>query len=741
MSIINKDDSAEDVDREDADSADVGNTDNDLGNKDRDWGLGTDFSGRTDASESSDSASTDIARPSPDDVDLSDRQQQLLESESAASFIQLMDSLDVDSVSSDTLDYVENRLEAWPDTSRIAPDKWVRLAIDGDTSPPWHLARAVQFTDDISGNELSELLTSPALQHITILNLSFFRAFQKSHVTDLHESAYTDNVKYLDLSYTAIGGSTLSQLLSSRIGPQLEYLDLETLMVDQYGTGLVEALTGESERLNLKTLKLTATEAVSPDSLTKLFSSKAVSYLKRLSLTNPTNDLAHGLPPEILLKILSSDELSNLVELNLAGQDVTPAVCKLLSNSMFASTLRILRIGSEGDSRSLKPLLQGPIFDGLTGLVLSGWNLSPEALKALSRNDGLSELEELQLNRTDDASAIPGAEIGTELQGASFGPSLKTLSLTNWNLNGPAAESLATERFSGIESLLLDSNQLGDEDIGKLANTGIVKGLQTLALRQNNLTGKGLELLLASDSVEQLDGLWLGANQIGDEGAIKLAESGLVEQLRVLDLSDNNLGPGSMKALLQLENDAASLDLELDANDIGSEGVQNLVEHGNFKAVDSIRLTDNGIGNKGLKALAESKKLEELNFIDLSDNDIGWAGAQALANSKYVSLDEGLPLGPNDGEQLSFDTADNTTTGAQIRFHGPDILMDTSLMESVQKALQQQSGDTASPTADSDTTYDHLEQPDIEPPEEIPMPVVVTIVIFLAIIILAGALL
>src|SRR5262249_52737840 len=75
--------------------------------------------------------------------------------------------------------------------------------------------------------------------------------------------------------------------------------------------------------------------------------------------------------------------------------------------------------------------------------------------------------------------------------------------------------------------LRLRASDLGDEGVGAIVGSGILRRLKVLDLRFGRVTDAGARLLAASPEVRGLELLDLGDNQLGEEGLALLGGLGV----------------------------------------------------------------------------------------------------------------------------------------------------------------------------------------------------------------------
>ena len=151
--------------------------------------------------------------------------------------------------------------------------------------------------------------------------------------------------------------------------------------------------------------------------------------------------------------------------------------------------------------------------------------------------------------------------------------------------------------------------------------------------------GQGIRLLSEALAVNAtLETLLLEFNHLGDEDVEILSEAlKQNKKLQTIDLAWNNkIGKEGVKALGEaLKQNSTLEEIDLSSNNIGDEGVKSLSEAlKRNNGVQKIRLEFNKIGDEGAKALSEMlKQNRTLQFIGLRNNTIGKEGIQSLIDT------------------------------------------------------------------------------------------------------------
>ncbi|MFO0929279.1 MAG: TIGR02996 domain-containing protein [Gemmataceae bacterium] len=158
-------------------------------------------------------------------------------------------------------------------------------------------------------------------------------------------------------------------------------------------------------------------------------------------------------------------------------------------------------------------------------------------LQVLARTPWLGNLVRLDLS--NQSVTPPGLALLLQ------SPQLRQLRVLNLAANGlqpEAADPLMLCQVR-LRELTLWGNRLGDEGVGRLAVSDVLRELRKLDLRGNEVGDGGAVALARSQRLASLQELNLADNRIGPLGALALARSAWADQLTSLTLWGNPIGP------------------------------------------------------------------------------------------------------------------------------------------------------------------------------------------------------
>ncbi len=218
---------------------------------------------------------------------------------------------------------------------------------------------------------------------------------------------------------------------------------------------------------------------------------------------------------------------------------------------------------------------------------------------------------------------------------------LKVKMTRNDLLQSEMRQLAETECWSWIEEVWTDVgfsvlSQL--DDFPRLSRISTLNSLQPLLPR-------GAAELTQVSFFPNLRHLNLSGNQIGDDGLRALLNSGRLSQLIRLDLTENNLHLPSMERLAQC--DLNLKELVLDFNTLTGAGMQALVQAPWLDGLRSLSLNRTEIRTKGITALSSCEALVNLRGLRLARCSFDQRGCDELARAKFVSQIQELNLSHN----------------------------------------------------------------------------------------------
>jgi Ran GTPase-activating protein (RanGAP) involved in mRNA processing and transport len=449
--------------------------------------------------------------------------------------------------------------------------------------------------------------------------------------------------------------------------------------------------------------------------------------LRAAGVTGGTLDLSQKLggdPPTVRRVLAAMIKTTALKSLSIANNNIDgEGAQQLATAALSSSSLEVLSgvpIKKLRAGKLTKLDLQGKGLGATEGIVLAElMQLSPVLTSLDVGHNNLIEQAVLGIVR---AARQHNKITNLDLSGCGIGPIgakaiadyiqfttvLKNLSVANNNIDGEAAQQLATavlssaslEVFSEIPIKKLRADALTTLDLRGVGVSGALVLSDLLkfssALKRCNLLKNGLDVesatMLAKIGTEKgimlsgmtrdqtkadfthqdlqpADGIliWydlqfmvvltelsLWENSIGPEGAIAIAEALKVNAVvSELELGGNKIGDEGAKAIAEaLKVNAVLTTLFLVSNSIGDEGAKAIAEALKVNAVlTSLNLFDNTIGDEGAKAIAEALKVNAvLTELNLELNRIGLEGAKAIAEALKINavLTELWLLGSND---------------------------------------------------------------------------------------------
>lgn len=277
---------------------------------------------------------------------------------------------------------------------------------------------------------------------------------------------------------------------------------------------------------------------------------------------------------EELVAILRSTSYPVLRELDISshgsGQHYTFEGFKMLAESVFASTLEVLRINGHYFVEDITPVLEA--LPRLHHLELSGhfgdWG-----------NDALQRLARLERAWT---------------------------------------------------TLKLDRCGIGSAGVKEFVKSDGLKALSSLTIGGNRLGEKGLNMLLASP-LSNLKELSVEGNEcgVGEAFGKAMQRAPMAASLEDLNLSLAQLGPAGAVALSRAPLTALRR-LNLHLNGVGDIGVKAIASSANLGELRFLDVSQNGVTDEGGKALASSPHLQHLERLELGGAELSDSVKEAL---------------------------------------------------------------------------------------------------------------
>ena len=190
-----------------------------------------------------------------------------------------------------------------------------------------------------------------------------------------------------------------------------------------------------------------------------------------------------------------------------------------------------------------------------------------------------------------------------------------------------------------IVKLNLQRNNFGPLDIRYLIDFKL-KNLRILDLSNNSIKAEGVFYLSNSDKFSSLESLNLDFNDIRDEGLNHIV-NGYFSRLNNLYISNNNISSDGIKYLVKAEFVNNLIILSLSGNPkIGDSGIRIMKDHKGWGKLSILSLNNSGLTDVSLSYLGESSmpKLKQLNIQGNKFTETGKASIYALRmNYIYVS--------------------------------------------------------------------------------------------------------
>lgn len=261
---------------------------------------------------------------------------------------------------------------------------------------------------------------------------------------------------------------------------------------------------------------------------------------------------------------LGALKLPALKRLELSGLTLGTEGAEVLAASKWRPSQLVLeRAGLS--AAGAKVLFKSPLMAELGTLSLTGTELSPKAIEALTQT-AMPKLVSLDLAGTGLGKHV--ARVGE----VTAWPSLRRMVLSS---NAVRAEGLKALNSAALGKQLVTLElahcHLKDDGAAVLGDAAGFKALQSLELAGNSFTKEGMEALAKAPVLARLERLGLAHNKFQTEGGKALATAKNLSKLRVLALAHNWLGSLGLRALLANESLTALEEIEEGLNNYGPE--------------------------------------------------------------------------------------------------------------------------------------------------------------------------
>ena len=217
---------------------------------------------------------------------------------------------------------------------------------------------------------------------------------------------------------------------------------------------------------------------------------------------------------------------------------------------------------------------------------------------------------------------------------------VRTLDLADNQISDEALPVIfETGNFAQLEELYLGINFLTGQGLTEIANSEQVKlkSLRKLVISDNRLTDNSVADFMRSKNFPDLQFLDAGWNEVGNETAKSLGGTTYFSGLKTLVLERSYIDFEGLKAMVQGNLMDQLQELNISANKLNDEAIIELASAPKWKALKILRLSQNMFGDEGAKALGESTSLAGLTHLYAGRNYFGNDGAQAIHQSKTLT--------------------------------------------------------------------------------------------------------
>jgi uncharacterized protein (TIGR02996 family) len=248
------------------------------------------------------------------------------------------------------------------------------------------------------------------------------------------------------------------------------------------------------------------------------------------------------------------------------------------------------------------------------------------------------------------------------LLGSSLVSELHTLDLTNLGVENAGARAIAkASHMHKLRKLDLTNGFVGEEGVAALAGARHLSSLEHLVFNSYGggyvedpfVTDDAIEGLVSEGS--QLTGLvslGLGGNSVGDESVRLLLETSHLPRLQSLELKYCELTSGAFEAA---DGPARWRSLQITGVRLRTEAVRRMIARPQLEQLVCLELEACNLDQEALQVLVTADFAPRLRSLNLSSNQFGAGGAEALAGVAWSELHT-LRLARNNFDQHDVST-------------------------------------------------------------------------------------
>ena len=320
----------------------------------------------------------------------------------------------------------------------------------------------------------------------------------------------------------------------------------------------------------------------------------------------------------ISLKLLAKTQflIPNLTELCLDYTNVKSFGCKLLSNSVCLSNLKILSlVGNKIREKGCGYLSGSKHLSHLTSLFLGDNEIASVGCTSIIMSSCWDHLT--QLDVSDNGITADGMKWSDD---CLFAEHLTALNLNGNRIGKEGCEKLVNSGLTNMKRLYLRSNRILEEGFGRLLGSPLFSGLEELQLDENYLSGPSCSLFsqMWCDNLQMLSLSW---QSIGDVGCYYISVCGKLSQLTFLDLDKNTISDLGCEYLSQAHLVKLKV-LTLRNNGICNEGCKHLVQCPFASNLTELYLNNNFIGQAGREYIRTSNTFHNLKVLGWKNNQV-----------------------------------------------------------------------------------------------------------------------
>ena len=223
---------------------------------------------------------------------------------------------------------------------------------------------------------------------------------------------------------------------------------------------------------------------------------------------------------------------------------------------------------------------------------------------------------------------------------------VRNLNLSNNNLGLDGVSLLLGDNYkmTKLTNINLSNTKIG---LKAMEAFNLCKGfnmLKNIDLSYNNLGGgKTIKAFFSRAFLQLIESINLDSTNLGAEDMEAISHSVIIP--KIINLANNHIGPKGVEKLVNWQHIVSIVSLNLNNNKLGNEGFCNLLRY-KLKNLETLNLDNNDIGDEGFEYFTQKvatycKRLHILSFNgnNLSNKIFGFIVLSEMVNMTFKNLD------------------------------------------------------------------------------------------------------